>query len=73
MKYSRDLHNKEWFLQDPRTRKWIVQCSRCQEYGRHPDAPELPKAKFEDNFRIMHLDDKGLCDECHAWFEKSSL
>lgn len=66
MKYRKDLHSKDWFLNDPRTRKWIVQCCNCQSYGRHPDTPsDIPKAKFEKNFPVMHLDENGLCEICH--------
>lgn len=70
MKYRRDLHNPEWFLRDPRVCKWIVQCVRCQNYGRHPDTPNVPKAKFEENFRIMRLDENGLCETCHSLIEQ---
>ena len=34
-----ETRTQEWFLRDPRCRKWIVQCSACRMYGRNPDAP----------------------------------
>ena len=64
MKYRKNLHSKDWYLRDPRVRKWIVQCIQCQNYGRHPEAPNVPKAKFEENFKVMYLNQDGLCDKC---------
>jgi len=56
----------EWFLCDPRCKKWIVQCSRCQTYGRKPGTPStIPKFRFEEMFPIMELDEHGRCSECH--------
>ena len=68
MKYRHDVHNKEWFLSDPRSRKWIVQCVGCQEYGRSPDAPSQNHARynFEYNFQIMQLNENGLCEVCQS-------
>lgn len=44
----------EWFLRDPRCRKWIVQCSGCRGYGRKRDTPgTIPKYRFEEMFPIM--------------------
>jgi hypothetical protein len=66
MKYRHDLHNKDWFLRDPRTRKWVVQCVQCQEYGRNPDTPEVAKLNFEENFPKMRRDEMGLCEVCRS-------
>ena len=55
----------DWFLRDPRCRKWIQQCSACQQYGRKPETPEtVPKFRFEEMFPIMDLDNEGLCQAC---------
>lgn len=58
---------QEWFLRDPRTRKWIRQCVACGQYGRDPDTPEdVPKYYFEKMFPIIELDDRGFCKICAA-------
>jgi hypothetical protein len=56
----------EWFLNDPRTRKWIVQCSGCGGYGRKPETPtSIPKFRFEEIFSPMVIDaEQGLCEQC---------
>src|SRR6202171_2204907 len=32
-------HDSEWYLQDRRTRKWMVQCAACNRWGYRHDAP----------------------------------
>jgi hypothetical protein len=60
-----ETHTKEWYLADPRTRKWIVQCVACHAYGRKPNTPStIPKFNFEQNFPVMDLDERGMCSEC---------
>jgi hypothetical protein len=56
-----ETRTQEWFLNDPRCRKWIVQCSACQQYGRKPEAPSsIPKFRFEEMFPLMPLgNEKG--------------
>jgi hypothetical protein len=55
----------DWFLQDKRCQKWIVQCSTCRSYGRKPETPEtIPKYRFEEMFPIMQLDTNGKCEQC---------
>ena len=56
----------EWFLDDPRTRRWIVQCSGCAAYGRKPNTPTtIPKFRFEEMFPVMVLDEeRGRCEQC---------
>ena len=58
----------EWFLRDPRCRKWILQCSTCLAYGRRAETPAtLPKYRFEEMFPVMQLDESGTCEQCrHA-------
>ena len=57
----------EWFLNDPRCRKWIVQCSGCERYGRKPETPAtIPKFRFEEMFPILTLDEQGKCSECQG-------
>jgi hypothetical protein len=58
----------DWFLNDPRTRKWIVHCSRCGTYGRKPESPgNIPKKNFEAMFARMRLDpETGACEQCMA-------
>jgi hypothetical protein len=60
-----ETKTQEWFLADPRTRKWIVQCAACGQYGRKPDTPDnIPKIHFEEMFPVMALNEKGLCPVC---------
>ena len=60
-----ETRTHDWFLRDPRTRKWIVQCAGCHKYGRKPETPNtVPKVNFETMFPIMRIDDVGLCEVC---------
>jgi hypothetical protein len=55
----------DWFLRDPRCRKWIVQCARCLSYGRKRGLPAtFPKYNFEVMFPEMILDSEGRCEQC---------
>ncbi len=57
----------DWFLADPRCRKWIVQCSACGQYGRKPESLNtVPKYRFEEVFEMMQLDDLLVCEACRA-------
>jgi hypothetical protein len=59
----RSRYHRVWFLADPRTRKWITQCSACGQYGRRSDAPtNIPKVRFEEMFPIQDIDTAGLCE-----------
>ena len=59
---------QEWFLADPRTRKWIVQCAACGLYGRKPNTPDtIPKVDFEEVFPILDIDEQGLCPVCRNY------
>ena len=69
-----ETRTQEWFLQDPRTRKWIVQCIACGQFGRRPDSPAtIPKVNFEVMFPIMHLDEAGVCESCREGIESGSM
>lgn len=58
----------EWFLADPRTRKWITQCLACQQLGRKSATPDsIPKFRFEEMFPIQDLDEAGLCERCSQY------
>jgi rRNA maturation endonuclease Nob1 len=60
-----ETRTQEWFLKDPRTRKWIRQCAACGQYGKAPDAPQdIPKVNFENMFPDMVLDERGFCQYC---------
>jgi hypothetical protein len=37
---KRQDKDAEWHLNDPRTRKWMIQCVKCQAIGYPADAPE---------------------------------
>lgn len=60
---SKDIN---WHLNDPRTRKWIVQCCVCNTFGYRHDAPEkfFGRAHLEKHFRPMQLNELGACEDC---------
>jgi hypothetical protein len=65
-----ETKTQDWFLRDPRTKKWIRQCFVCGQYGRAPDTPlDLPKLNFENMFPIIELDERGLCQFCGSKFK----
>jgi hypothetical protein len=59
-----ELHTTEWYLNDPAVRKWIRQCAGCGQYGRDPNSPPVPKARFERMFLPLELNEIGLCETC---------
>jgi hypothetical protein len=66
MRHAKDeTRSLDWFLRDPRCHKWIVQCSRCHQYGRRPGLPPtFPKYNFEVMFPELVLDAEGRCEQC---------
>lgn len=58
--------NPEWYLNDPRTRKWLVQCVICQTIGYRADAPEkfFSRDRVVKYFQPMSLDSSGICEDC---------
>jgi hypothetical protein len=60
-----EIRTQEWFLADPRTRKWITHCAACGQLGRKSNAPiNLPKVNFEVMFPVQDLNENGLCANC---------
>jgi hypothetical protein len=61
-----EQHDSEWYLQDPRIRKWMVQCVACKRWGYRPDAPPKfhGRAQLERHIGEMKLDERGICDQC---------
>ena len=59
-------HDPDWYLRDPRTRKWLIQCVTCQRVGYRVDAPEefFGRQSIRHNFQPLALDDSGRCAEC---------
>jgi hypothetical protein len=62
----REEQDPEWYLQDPRTRKWMAQCVGCHRWGYHHDAPPefFGRAPLEKHIGKLNLDERGLCDQC---------
>ena len=56
----------EWHFDDPRTRKWLVQCVSCQAVGYKHDAPEkfFGRDHVAKYFRALEVDDAGVCTDC---------
>lgn len=63
---KRQQNDAHWHLDDPRTRKWMVQCSACGRIGYRADAPEkfFGRAHLVRYFEALDLDDKGRCQVC---------
>jgi hypothetical protein len=61
-----EAHDPKWHLQDPRTRKWMVQCAVCKTWGYRQDAPSkfFGRAHLERYFEAMKLDERGICERC---------
>jgi hypothetical protein len=59
-------------LDDPRTRKWMVQCSGCGIWGYRADVPEkyFGKLALEPHFEPLSLDARGLCQVCQRALDK---
>lgn len=62
-----ETRTQDWFLRDPRTRRWVVQCSVCRMLGRKPETPPVPKVRFEEMFPVLELDEVGICQHCRAF------
>jgi hypothetical protein len=61
-------HDSEWHLRDPRTRKWMVQCTVCKTWGYRQDAPAkfFGRADLQRHFEELKLDERGVCDQCRG-------
>ena len=67
-----ETRTQEWFLADPRTRKWITQCLACQQYGRKASSPtSIPKVRFEEMFPVQELNELGVCERCAEYAGKA--
>jgi hypothetical protein len=64
----KEQHNSEWYLRDPRTRKWMVQCIACKRWGYRHDAPPkfFGRSMLERHFEAMTLNERGVCSCCQA-------
>jgi hypothetical protein len=65
---KKQQHDPDWYLRDPRTRKWMVQCASCKRWGFRKDAPPkfFGRALVEKHLEEMKLDDRGICDQCRG-------
>ncbi len=63
---KREEHNAEWYLNDLRTRKWMVQCSACGVTGYRADVPNkfFGWEQLIKYFKAVNLDEQGMCREC---------
>lgn len=59
-------HDPEWHMDDPRTRKWLLQCGACQRIGYRADSSGRfhGRAHLVAHLEPMILDAAGLCPEC---------
>jgi len=65
---ERLVNTANWLLNDPRTRKWMIQCLGCRPWGYQHDAPKkfFGRAHLERYFEPMNLDGRGLCEQCRT-------
>jgi hypothetical protein len=58
----------EWYLKDPRIRRWMVQCVGCRRWGYRADAPARfhGRSQLEKYIGELKLDARGFCDNCQA-------
>jgi hypothetical protein len=63
---KREPNDAEWHLDDPRTRKWIVQCAACGTQGYRAGAPEkfFGRDHLVRHFEAIDLDEHGRCASC---------
>jgi len=61
-----DPNDPETYLQDRRTRKWVVRCASCGRVGYRADVPEdaFDRYWFKRKLDPMTLDERGLCETC---------
>ena len=59
-------HDIEWYLSDPRARKWIAKCGTCDAASFAKGAPEkfFGRAQLERYFGVLVLDEAGRCPAC---------
>ena len=64
----------EWHLDDPRTRKWIVQCVICQAMGYPPDAPKnfFGREHLVAYFQPLDLNEAGICVDCQQALDEAN-
>jgi len=66
-----ETKDKQWYFDDPRMRRWMVQCVVCQAVGYRHDSPEefFGRQRIVHNFRPLEVDDAGVCTECQRAHE----
>jgi hypothetical protein len=68
MNIRNEQGDPEWYLKDPRIRRWMVQCAGCRRRGYRSDAPARfhGRSQLEKYIGELKVDAKGLCDNCQA-------
>ena len=64
-----EQHDPEWHLDDPRTRKWLVQCIAGERTGYRSDAPErfFGRDHLVRHFEALDVDLATLlCQDCSS-------
>jgi hypothetical protein len=61
-----ESNDAEWHLDDPRTRRWMIQCAGCRRWGYRADAPPkfFGRSHMEKYFEELRLNPNGLCEQC---------
>ena len=62
----------EWHLDDPRTKKWLVQCVICQSTGYLPNAPKkfFGRKHLVAHFKPLDVNEAGISNDCQQALEK---
>jgi len=63
-----EQHDPEWYLSDPRTRKWMAQCAICSRWGYRSDAPSefFGRPALERYFEVIDQGDPPRCEQCRG-------
>ncbi|GER78815.1 MAG: hypothetical protein M5U11_01485 [Anaerolineales bacterium] len=64
--------NIEWHVDDPRIRKWIVQCAICQSTGYLPSVSKkfFGRKHLVTFFKSLDVNEAGICNFCQQALEK---
>lgn len=65
---ANEKHDPEWYLSDPRMRKWMARCGSCGTPGFRADAPSefFGSKQYAEAFDAPRLDTTGTCPVCRG-------
>lgn len=68
---TKETHEPDWYLLDPRIRKWMARCATCTTVGVRNGAPAefFGSKQFEQHFEAPPLNEHGICRVCSEAME----